>query len=192
MFIVLVGRILFKILEVFMKTVEDYFNQFYSEIEKYKQGIHVLNNGITEAELTDFEMRYNICLPFYYREWLKLNNGGELFATPVGTLLARIQGNEEYESGILYVESNFNPNARWPQMPNYLFIIAKECTGDAVGFDLRHTNKYDGVIIYWDHETGKVSKKWNSLAQWLDYEMEMGKNLVNYDGSESDYFDFLK
>ena len=109
-----------------------------------------------------------------------------------GTVLARIQGNEEYKVGRLYVENNFDSNKRWPQMPNYLFIIANECNGDAVGFDLRHTNKYDGVIVYWDHETGKVSKKWNSLAQWLDYEMEMGKNLVNYDGSESDYFDFLK
>lgn len=39
----------------FMKTAKDYFNQFYSEIEKYKQGIHVLNHGITEEELTDFE-----------------------------------------------------------------------------------------------------------------------------------------
>ena len=76
-------------------------------------------------------------------------------------------------------------------MSNYLFIIAKECTGDAVGFDLRHTNRYDGVIIFEDHETGKVSKRWGSLAQWLDYEMEIGKSLVNYDGSESDYFDFL-
>ncbi len=173
-----------------MKTVKDYFSQFYLEIEKYEQGIHVLNNGITEEELTDFEIRYNIYLPFYYREWLKLNNGGELFATPAGTVLKRVRGNEESEFGS-YLENNFDPNKRWPQMPNYLFIIAKECTGDAVGFDLRHTNRYDGVIILGDHETGKVSKRWGSLAQWLDYEMEIGKSLVNYDGSESDYFDFL-
>ena len=116
----------------FMKTVKDYFNQFYLEIEKYKQGIHVLNNGITEAELTDFEMRYNICLPFYYREWLKLNNGGELFMP--GTVLARIQGNEEYKVGRLYVENNFDLNKRWPQMPNYLLIIADECNGDGKKF----------------------------------------------------------
>ena len=66
-------------------------------------------------------------------------------------------------------------------------IIAKECTGDAIGFDLRRTNKSDGVIIYWDHETGKISREWNNLAEWLDYEMEMGKGLINYDGSESDF-----
>ncbi|MDE7200368.1 MAG: SMI1/KNR4 family protein [Lachnospiraceae bacterium] len=172
-----------------MKTVKDYFSRFYTEIGKYKQGIHVLNDGISEAEINDFEIKYHIYLPFYYREWLKMNNGGELFLP--GTVLYQIQGNEEYEVGTSYVEYNFDPTKRWPQMPNYLFIIAKICTGDAVGFDLRKTNKSDGVIIYWDHETGRVSKKWNSLAEWLDYEMEGGKMLVNYDGSESDYFNFL-
>lgn len=169
----------------FMKRVKDYFNKFYTEIGKYKQGVHVLNDGISETEVNDFEIKYHMYLPFFYREWLKMNNGGELF-TP-GTVLARILGNEEYEEGTLYVENNFDSNRRWPQMPNYLFIIAKECTGDAIGFDLRRTNKSDGVIIYWDHETGKISKEWNNLAEWLDYEMEMGKGLINYDGSESDF-----
>lgn len=169
----------------FMKRVKDYFNKFYTEIGKYKQGVHVLNDGISETEVNDFEIKYHMYLPFFYREWLKMNNGGELF-TP-GTVLARILGNEEYEEGTLYVENNFDSNRRWPQMPNYLFIIAKECTGDAIGFDLRRTNKSDGVIIYWDHETGKISREWNNLAEWLDYEMEMGKGLINYDGSESDF-----
>lgn len=173
-----------------MKTVKDYFNHFYTEIGKYKQGIHVLNNGISEEEITDFEIKYHIYLPFYYREWLKINNGGELFVP--GTVLARIQGNEEYKMGRSYVESNFDPNRRWPTMPNYLFIIADECTGDAIGFDLRRTNRNDGVVIHWDHETGEINREWNHLAEWLDDEMEGGKMLVNYDGSESDYFDFLK
>ena len=159
-----------------MKLVKDYFNKFYTEIGKYKQGIHVLNDGISETEVNDFEVKYHMYLPFFYREWLKMNNGGELF-TP-GTVLARILGNEEYEEGTLYVENNFDSNRRWPQMPNYLFIIAKECTGDAIGFDLRRTNKSDGVIIYWDHETGKISREWNNLAEWLDYEMEMGKGFL--------------
>lgn len=161
-----------------MERVKDYFNKFYTEIGKYKRGIHVLNDGISEKEIDDFEIKYHMYLPFFYREWLKMNNGGELF--PPGTVLARIQGNEEYKIGRSYVESNFDPNKRWPQMPNYLFIIATECTGDCVGFDL-------SVIIYWDHETGKISREWNNSAEWLDYEMETGKGLINYDGSESDF-----
>ena len=31
-----------------MNAVKDYFNKFYTEIGKYKQGIHVLNDGISE------------------------------------------------------------------------------------------------------------------------------------------------
>ena len=120
-----------------------------------------------------------------------MNNGGELFATPAGTVLAKIRGNEEDKMGSLYVENNFDPNRRWPQMPNYMFIIADMCTGDVIGFDLRRTNRNDGVIIYWDHETGEIRKEWNSLAEWLNCEMEEGKMLVNYDGSESDFFAFL-
>ncbi|MCM1183217.1 MAG: SMI1/KNR4 family protein [Roseburia sp.] len=56
---------------------------------------------------------------------------------------------------------------------------------------MRRTNRNDGVIIYWDHETGAIRKEWNSLAEWLNCEMEEGKMLVNYDGSNSNYFDFL-
>ena len=62
-----------------MKLVKDYFNKFYTEIGKYKQGVHVLNDGISETEVNDFEIKYHMYLPFFYREWLKMNNGGELF-----------------------------------------------------------------------------------------------------------------
>ena len=74
-----------------MNAVKDYFNKFCTEIGKYKQGIHVLNDGISEKEIDDFEIKYHMYLPFFYREWLKMNNGGELFAVPVGTVLARIR-----------------------------------------------------------------------------------------------------
>lgn len=59
----------------FMKRVKDYFNKFYTEIGKYKQGVHVLNDGISETEVNDFEIKYHMYLPFFYREWLKMNNG---------------------------------------------------------------------------------------------------------------------
>lgn len=55
--------------------------------------------------------------------------------------------------------------------------------------DLSRTNKMDGVIIYWNHETGEVTEEWDSFGEWLNDEMESGKMLVNYDGSESNYFD---
>lgn len=105
-----------------MREVEKYFNDFYLELGKYIDGIHVLNRGITEKEISVFEKKYNLCLPFYYREWLKINNGGELFATPVGTSLVGILGNQKYKKGVLYLEDNFDINKRWPGMPNYLLF----------------------------------------------------------------------
>lgn len=172
-----------------MKSVEEYFDNFYSEVEKYVDGIHILKKGISEKEVCCFEEIYDICLPYYYREWLKKNNGGELFAIPTGTNIAGVLGKGEAEKGELYLEDNFIAKRRPLGIPNYLFIIADNCVGDIIGFDLKHTNKMDGVVAYWSHETGKITEKWNSLAEWLDSVMESGELLVNYDGSESDFFD---
>ena len=171
-----------------MKSVEQYFNSFYSEVEKYVDGIHIFKESISEEEMCWFEETYNICLPYYYREWLKKNNGGEMFAVPAGTNIAGVLGKGEAEKGEIYLEDNFIAKKRPLGIPRYMFIIADNSLGDIIGFDLRHTNKTDGVVVYWNYETGKISEKWNSLAEWLDSIMECGEMLVNYDGSESDFF----
>lgn len=171
-----------------MKSVEEYFDSFYTEIEKYNKGIHIFGEKLPEEEMYCFEETYGICLPHFYREWLKNNNGGELFAVPAGTNIAGVLGKGTAKKGTLYLEDNFITEKR-AGLPNYLFIIADNSLGDVIGFDLRHTNKTDGVIVYWNHETGKISEKWNSLAEWLDSVMESGKMFINYDGSESDFFD---
>ncbi|MCH5345368.1 MAG: SMI1/KNR4 family protein, partial [Acetatifactor sp.] len=107
-----------------IKLVQEYFKSFYTELKKYNDGIHILNEGVSEEDLSYFENKYKIYLPFYYREWLKINNGGELFAIPVGTTIAGILGNKPHEQGIPYLEDNFNTSKREGGMPNYLFIIA--------------------------------------------------------------------
>ena len=170
--------------------LEKYFNSFYSELRKYTDGIHVLDKGITEQEILEFEEKYNICLPFYYREWLKINNGGELFATPVGTSIVGILGDRERKKGVGYLEDNFDINKRCG-MPDFFFIIARTCLGDVYGFDLSRTNEKDGVIIFWNHEMDEFTEEWDTFGEWLNEEMQNGKMLINYDGSESDYFDFL-
>lgn len=134
-----------------------------------------------------FEETYGIGLPYYYREWLKKHNGGELFAVPAGTNIAGVLGKETAKKGNLYLEDNFMAEKR-TGLPNYLFIIAYNSLGDIIGFDLRHTDKTDGTVVYWNHETGKISEKWDSLSEWLDSVMESGTMLINYDGSESDFF----
>lgn len=117
-----------------MKTAEEYFKNFYLEVEKYIQGIHILNKGISEKEICSFEETYDICLPYYYREWLKRNNGGELFAVPAGINIAGILGKQEREMGEIYVEDNFDIKKRVPGMPDFLFILADNCLGDVIAF----------------------------------------------------------
>ncbi len=129
------------------------------------------------------------CLPYYYREWLKRNNGGELFAVPAGINIAGILGKQEREMGEIYVEDNFDIKKRVPGMPDFLFILADNCLGDVIGFDLMQTNNMDGVVVYWNHETGEITEQWDSLAEWLDSVMESEKMLINYDGSERNLFD---
>ena len=74
-------------------------------------------------------------------------------------------------------------------MPDFLFILADNCLGDVIGFDLMQTNNMDGVVVYWNHETGEITEQWDSLAEWLDSVMESEKMLINYDGSERNLFD---
>ena len=71
-------------------------------------------------------------------------------------------------------------------MPNYLFIIAETCEGNVIGFDLNRTDRTDGVIIYWNHESGEIDEEWEGFAEWLDEEMELDKMVVGYGGNEKE------
>ena len=64
------------------------FKYVISEINKYSSGIHLLNAGVDEPLIQIFEKKYNICIPALYKQWLKMFNGGEFFALPVGTSFA--------------------------------------------------------------------------------------------------------
>ncbi|MDO5157042.1 MAG: SMI1/KNR4 family protein, partial [Eubacteriales bacterium] len=90
-----------------MKKVEKYYKRFLKELSKYKQGVHALNVGISEEEITKFEDLYNINLPHYYREWLKLYNGGKLFSSLNGSTLAGIR-NQTFTNGKFEIADNFN------------------------------------------------------------------------------------
>jgi len=166
-----------------MVKASDYFQVFYEEIEKYTSNINILKSGVSEEVIVSFEKSNHIKLPYYYREWLKRNNGGELFATPAGTVLGEILGSKEIESGVPYLEYNFRKDKRWPQMPDSLFVIADTCEGDAIGFDMDETDEYDGRVVLWSHETGDIEEEWGTLQEWLEDIMEEGKDFVKYDGS---------
>lgn len=168
-----------------MKTAEKYYKRFYREISKYKTKIHNLNSGISEDCICRFEDMYNINLPYYYREWLKMNNGGELFTGIGGTILAGI-ADQTMQYGDLEVADNFNVTKRLPGMPDYLFFLARTEDGDWIGYDLNHTDSMDGKVIYWDTMEKKVTSEWDNFAQWLEDEMAYWKEMVDYDGKKKE------
>lgn len=161
------------------------FEKFYSEVHKYVQGIHFLRTGIEPVEIDNFENKYGMYLPLNFKKWLSSSNGGELFATPVGTSIAGILGSGMREKGVFYLEDNFD-NTKRIGIPNNIFVIAETCDGNIVGFDLERTNLKDGVIVYWNHETNELDQEWSGFEEWLNDEMENGKLLTNYDGTDND------
>lgn len=166
-----------------MQSVKDYFAPFDTEIEKYAEGVHLLNEGAEESAVRAFEGRYAVRLPYYYREWLKIHNGGELFAVPAGTVLSGLCGDNEPIAGESYLESNFDPVKRGG-VPPEIFIIADTNFGDVIGFDLTRTNQYDGKVVEWSHESGEISQTWESLIEWLTDELEQGAMTVDYNGDD--------
>ncbi len=162
-----------------------YYKKFYDEVSKYAEGIHVLREGAAEETIEEFEKQYDMRLPANYRKWLLLNNGGELFAVPAGTILYGVREKTGDKENIFCIENNFRSQYR-AGLPSYLFAIAEENTGDIIGFDLRRTNLRDGVIVIWNHETGEFEDEWRNFGKWLEAEMEIGSMMVNYDGSDKD------
>jgi len=166
-----------------MKEVLKYYKKFYKELSKYKAGIHSLNSGIPEEKICKFEDTYNINLPYYYREWLKINNGGTLFSSMNGTVLAGISDSTMH-FGKLDIADNFDVTKRLPGMPNFLLFLAWTNDGDLIGYDLNHTDEKDGKIIYWDSETKEVTSEWDDFAEWLEDEMAYWKEIVDYNGNK--------
>lgn len=168
-----------------MKKVERYYKKFYKEISKYREDVHQLYAGISEEGITKFEDSYNINLPHYYREWLKINNGGILFKENKGIMLAGVKNPalhiEQFE-----IADNFDVSKRIEGMPNYLLFLAKTSEGDYIGYDLNHTDSLDGEIVYWDCEEKVIVSRWDNFGQWLEDEMAYWKELVDYDGIEID------
>ena len=159
------------------------FKFIVSEIVKYVEGVHILNDGANEDDIICFEKKFKINIPNSYKKWLRLYNGGEFFALPVGTSFAGIQGDSERRKGVFYLEDNFNIEKRTGILNN-LFIIGELCDSELIGFDLQNTTIEDGRIIQYDVESGEIVDEWNGFVEWLKYVFEEGKEMFNYEGNE--------
>ncbi len=158
--------------------------KFYCEVEKYAEGVHYLNEGIDHDSINTYEDNYSINLPNTLKEFLQKSNGGELFALPAGINIAGILGGETRRRGIFYLEDNFEISKRVYGMPGSMFVLADLNDGEIVGFDLSRTTLEDGCVIQWDPESVKIVNEWQSLYEWLNWIMEDGKELFDYDGND--------
>lgn len=159
------------------------FKYVISEINKYSSGIHLLNAGVDEPLIQIFEKKYNICIPALYKQWLKMFNGGEFFALPVGTSFAGILGNDIRKKGFFYLEDNFDNSKRAGASDN-LFIIGELCDGELIAFDLLRTTSNDGHVVQYDVESGQVIDEWGGFEQWLDFVLQEGYELFDYEGND--------
>lgn len=165
-----------------LKDVNKYFKAFDKEYNKYAEGVHRLNEGATDKIIYSFEEKYNMNLPHYYKEWLKLHNGGTLFAGTINTRIMEVLGNRRRREGVLYIEDNFDGSKRQPGMPATFFMLAYTSYGDIIGYDLENTTLEDGKVLYWNKESGKIEEEWSDFAKWLKDEMLIGKEEVDYNG----------
>lgn len=168
-----------------MKEQYSEFKSICEEINKYSKGIHKMNPGALKTDIDNAEKELNLKLPNLYRKFLEIYNGGELFAIPAGTTISKVKEvSEEKKQGIGYINDVFNPKRRWPGLPNNFIIIADKCYGDFICIDIETITEEDAIFIQWDHENGCISKFWEGIIEWLEYEMKSGKYLINYDGTE--------
>ena len=147
------------------------------EIRKYSDGVHELKKGIGKEKIKIFEKKTGIVLPDDYMEFLTIYNGGEIFIP--GTSIAGIYDEEmkEKERFGNYLDDNLQK--KWPDMGDELLIVADLNYGDMICIDEKNN-----VIVQWDHEKGEVVEEWDSFSSWLKEEMEIGKDLVDYNGED--------
>lgn len=147
------------------------------EIRKYSAGVHELKKGIRKEKIKLFEEKIGIVLPDDYMEFLTIYNGGEIFIP--GTSIAGIYDEEQEEKEKFGNYLDDNLQKKWPDMGDKLLIVADLNYGDMICID-----EENNVIVQWDHEKGEIVEEWDGFSSWLKEEMEIGKDLVDYNGED--------
>ncbi|UTR15708.1 SMI1/KNR4 family protein [Salipaludibacillus sp. LMS25] len=159
---------------------------FFDEIKKYTTNVHSLNPGVNSDQIEEVEKKLDINLPYIYKVFLQVCNGGELFIP--GTVLAEIYHPElgEKQKGISYINESYREDRRPPEMSNNLCIIADLNYGNVIAFDLSTNNGQDAIVVQWDNEAQIVSRTWSGFSEWLTDVLEEGSMLVDYNGNEKE------
>ena len=167
-----------------MEFEKGYYEFFIDEISKYVDGVNFLNPGIENMYIEKTELKLKVKLPEEYKEFLRIYNGGELFRP--GTVLSEIYKNpDDRVRGKYYLNDVFDEKYKIVELAENLLFIATMNYGDKICIDMSSSDEI-AKIMQWDIQTGEITKKWNSLRDWLSYCLEIGKMLVDYDGDEKE------
>ena len=160
------------------KSVSESYSSFVRHLSKYSPGVHDLKEGATSERLEKAEQVLGVHFPDDYREFLLRWNGGSLFHGDL--ILLGVQEDCHPESVCSPTLVSVN-SSKCPTIPHSFLIIASYSYGDAICLS------FDGLLLgkvyLWNHETGEFTECWDSLESWLEYEMELGGRLYNFDGS---------
>lgn len=159
------------------------YENIFTIVEQYAKGVHLLKKGASESELLDFEDKYQMNLPTELRELLKISNGFELYALPVGTCISGIVGNGVRDKGVFYLEDNFDMEKR-AGIPGDIFMIAIECNCDIIGIDPEKSSLDHLHIIEINPETGSIVEEWESVNDWLMSVIDEGQGIFDFNGNE--------
>lgn len=163
------------------------FKPFFDEVSKYKEGVHRFNKGISENKLEIFERSKGITLPAEYKEFLKICNGGELFAVPSGTILSGLLTDpSNFIYGESYINNGFSYENEEYDLPINYLIIGNANYGDLYCLDLDNSSMGRSRIIEWDHENKTNSETWNSVKDWLLDLLTSTGEYIDYNGEEKD------
>jgi len=134
-----------------------------------------LNPPAAKQAIKQFEQQQGGAFPAYYREFLLFGNGGHLFG-PSGPDFYGIDANDKH-----YSVTRANAKSARDGMPDEYYVIGATSFGDLFCIDFGKKE-----VIQWDHETRKVSNRWPTVFECIEYEFDMYKELAEEDEEKED------
>jgi len=158
------------------------FETFRREVQKYEEAVHRLHPPASSASIDAAEFQLQVDFPQEYKAFLRIWNGGLLFAREFYDILIwsvadeRVQSTKEYDCEVVQTNRALMERGH----PPHLLGIAAYSDGNLVCLDLSR----DGRAVLWLRDEGCIEQEWNTLTDWLTHEMEEGALLYDYHGNE--------
>ncbi|MGD8450646.1 MAG: SMI1/KNR4 family protein [Phycisphaerae bacterium] len=159
------------------------FDEFAAELAKYDCGVHRLIPGASEEAIAVAERALGVTFFEDYKAFLHRWNGGLMFAKEFFDLLIWSVDDEATRDMLEYnteaVRENTKQHAEYG-LPAHLLGIAQDGGGDLTCLDFSEPPS----VVRWSVDERKVESRWSTMIEWLEYEMELGRDMYDYHGDE--------